>query len=249
MTTARGDSTQPAQSGSSDATHDDGLAAFLRVRPRVFGIAYRMLRCVAEADDIVQDVWLRWQTTDRTVVRDAAAFLATTATRLAINVIQSARSRRETRVGLWMPEPVDTRTEAKSGRERNERLKAGVLLLLEKLSPTERAVYILREAFEYKYGEIARLLQLREANVRQLAARARRHLANGHGTPSDAPEQRRLLAACVAVRRGDMAGLVDLLASHGVSADDAAEVTDAPRPRSGSVAIQDRDLTDRRVAA
>ena len=87
---------------------DDGLSAFLSVRPRLFGIAYRMLGSAAEAEDIVQDVWVRWQTADRSVVRDAAAFLATTATRLAINVMQSARSRRETYVGPWLPEPVDT---------------------------------------------------------------------------------------------------------------------------------------------
>ena len=91
-----------------DQYYDDGLSAFLSVRPRLFGIAYRMLGSAAEAEDIVQDVWVRWQTADRSLVRDAAAFLATTTTRLAINVMQSARSRRETYVGPWLPEPVDT---------------------------------------------------------------------------------------------------------------------------------------------
>src|SRR5262245_52665974 len=86
---------------------DDGLSAFLSVRPRLFAIAYRMLGSAAEAEDVVQDVWVRWQTADRSVVRDAAAFLATTATRLAINVMQSARARRETCVESWLPEPVD----------------------------------------------------------------------------------------------------------------------------------------------
>src|SRR5690349_8654161 len=92
---------------SNTSTGDDGLSAFLTMRPRLFGIAYHMLRSAAEAEDVVQDVWLRWQTTDRTVVRDAAAFLATTTTRLAINVVQSARARRETSAGPWPPEPVD----------------------------------------------------------------------------------------------------------------------------------------------
>src|SRR5690349_3914149 len=86
---------------------DEGLSAFMRVRPRIFALAYRMLGSTAAAEDIVQDVWVRWQTTDRRVVRDPAAFLATTATRLAINVKQSARSRRETYVDSWLPEPVD----------------------------------------------------------------------------------------------------------------------------------------------
>src|SRR5258708_7528148 len=99
---------ETSRSGESKTrTHDDGLSAFMSVRPRLFGIAYRMVGSAAEAEDIVQDVWLRWQTTDRSVVRDAAAFLATTATRLAINVMQSARARRETCVGPWQPEPVD----------------------------------------------------------------------------------------------------------------------------------------------
>ena len=108
--------------------HDDGLSAFLSVRPRLFGIAYRMLGSAAEAEDVVQDVWVRWQTTDRSVVRDAAAFLATTTTRLAINVMQSARSRRETYVGPWLPEPVDTSADPGLGAERGEGLEAGILL-------------------------------------------------------------------------------------------------------------------------
>ena len=100
------------------AIADGGLSAFLSVRPRLFGIACRMLGSAAEAEDIVQDVWVRWQTADRSVVRDAAAFLVTTATRLAINVMQSARARRETYVGRWLPEPADT--SADPGWEPNE---------------------------------------------------------------------------------------------------------------------------------
>ena len=138
---------------------DDGLSTFLSVRPRLFGIAYRMLGSAAEAEDIVQDVWVRWQTTDRSVVRDAAAFLATTTTRLAINVMQSARSRRETYVGPWLPEPVDTSADPGLGAERGEALELGVLVLLEKLSPAERAAYILREAFDYAYRDIADILR------------------------------------------------------------------------------------------
>jgi DNA-directed RNA polymerase specialized sigma24 family protein len=99
MTSANASRTQQTKTN----TCDDGLSAFLRIRPRLFGIAYHMLRNAAEAEDVVQDVWLRWQITDRSVVRDAAAFLATTTKRLAINVMQSARSRRETPVESWLP--------------------------------------------------------------------------------------------------------------------------------------------------
>ncbi len=130
---------------------DDGLSVFANVRPRLFGIAYRMLGSVAEAEDIVQDVWLRWQSTNRRAVETPAAFLATTTTRLCINLLQSASSRRETYIGSWLPEPVDTSSDPEVGAERGEALKRAVLVLLEKLSPTERSAYVLREAFEYSY--------------------------------------------------------------------------------------------------
>jgi RNA polymerase sigma factor (sigma-70 family) len=167
---------------------DDGLSAFLSVRPRLFGIAYRMLGSAAEAEDIVQDVWVRWQTTDRSVVRDTAAFLAT-ATRLAINVIQSARARRETCVGPWLPEPVDTSADPARGAERGEALQFAGLVLL-KLSPTERAAYVLREAFDYPYREIAGILRLQEANTRQLVTRARQRVADGRCATVSSIEQR-----------------------------------------------------------
>ena len=197
---------------------DDGLSTFLSVRPRLFGIAYRMLGSAADAEDIVQDVWVRWQTTDRSVVRDAAAFLATMTTRLVINLMQSARSRRETYVGPWLPDPVDTSADPGLGAERGEALKLGVLILLEKLSPAERAAYILREAFDYAYRDIADILRLQEANARQLVTRARQHVVNGRRRPANAAEQRRLLAAfMVAANSGDVAGLEGLVASDTVS--------------------------------
>ena len=95
--------------------HDDGLSAFASVRPRLFGIAYRMLGSAAEAEDIVQDVWLRWQATNRSVVENPPAFLATTATRMCINFSQSAQSRRETYIGPWLPEPWDTSSDPALG--------------------------------------------------------------------------------------------------------------------------------------
>ena len=195
-------------------TGDDGLSAFLSMRSRLFGIAYRMLGSAAEAEDIVQDVWVRWQTTDRSLVRDAAAFLATTTTRLAINVMQSARSRRETYVGPWWPEPVDTSADPALGAERGEGLEAGIRLLLEKLLPTERAAYILREAFDYPYRDIAKVLRLEEANARQVVTRARQHVAKGRRVPASSTERTRLLGAFIAATQdGDVARLEGLFAS------------------------------------
>jgi RNA polymerase sigma-70 factor (ECF subfamily) len=200
---------------------DDDLSAFMSVRPRLFGIAYRMLRSAADAEDIVQDVWVRWQTADRSVVRDAAAFLATTTTRLAINVIRSARSRRETCAGPWLPEPVDTSANPGLEAERAEGLEAGVLLLLEKLSAKQRAAYILREAFEYAYRDIADILGLQETNVRQLVTRAREHVLGPRRAPVSPAEQRYLLNAFVAAAKiGDLAGLESLFASKVVSRSD-----------------------------
>jgi RNA polymerase sigma factor (sigma-70 family) len=197
---------------SPTRTQDDGLSAFMSVRPRLFGIAYRMLGIAAEAEDVVQDVWIRWQTADRSSVRDAGAFLATTTTRLAINVMQSARSRRERYAGPCQPEPIDTRADPELGAERGEGLEAGILLLLEKLSPTERAAYILREAFDYPYRDIASALRLEEANARQVVTRARQHLANGRKMSANSTEQRRLCGALIAAAQdGDVASLEETL--------------------------------------
>src|SRR5262245_25605199 len=156
---------------------DDGLSVFLSVRCRLFSIAYRMLGSAAEAEDLVQDVWIRWQAADRSSVRDAAAFLATTTTRLAINVMQSARSRRETAAGDWLPESVDHSADPRLQAERGQAVATGLLLLLERLTPIERAAYILREALDYRYREIASVLRLEEANARQVVTRARQHVA------------------------------------------------------------------------
>jgi RNA polymerase sigma-70 factor, ECF subfamily len=197
---------------------DDGLSAFAPVRPRLFGIAYSKLGNAAEAEDIVQDVWLRWQSTNRSVVENPSAFLATTTTRLCINVAQSAHSRRETYTGACLPEPIDTRSDPGLGAERGDALRLAVFVLLEKLSPTERAAYILREAFDYSYRRIADILQREEANIRQLVSRARKHIGDGRRTPVSSGKQRRLLAAFIAAaQKGDMAALEGLIAEDVVS--------------------------------
>src|SRR5207248_5238150 len=175
--------------GVDAAEYDGGLSAFFKARPRLFGIAYRMLGSAAEAEDIVQDAWLRWQTANRSVVENPTAFLATTTTRMCINFAQSAHSRRETYVGPWLPEPVDTSSDPVLGAERGEALGLAILLLLEKLLPTERAAYVLREAFDYSSREIADVLQIEEANARQLVSRARKHIADGRRASASSEEQ------------------------------------------------------------
>ena len=195
--------------------HDDGLSAFAGVRPRLFGIAYHMLGSAAEAEDIVHDVWLRWQSTNRSLVENPPAFLAKTTTRLCINLAQAAHCRRETCVGTWLPEPADAGGDPGLGAERSEALKLAVIVLLEKLSPTERAAYVLREAFDYPYRQIADILQMEEANVRQIVSRARKHIADGRYTPVSSREQRRLLNAFMAAaRKGDMGELEGLFAER-----------------------------------
>ena len=209
---------------------DDGLLAFFNVRPRLFGIAYRMLGSAAEAEDIVQDVWLRWQSTNRSAVENPPAYLATTTTRLCINLSQSAHTRRETYIGTWLPEPVDTSSDPGLGAERGEALKLAVLILLEKLSPTERAAYVLREAFDYSYHQIADILQMEEANVRQLVSRSRKHIADGRRTPVSSDEQRRLLEAFIdAAQKADMAALESLFTEDVVSTSDGGGIVRAAR--------------------
>ncbi|MFC7529748.1 RNA polymerase sigma-70 factor [Actinoplanes sp. GCM10030250] len=199
---------------SADLTDLDNAAeVFTACRPRLFGIAYRMLSSAAEAEDLVQDVWLRWQSADRGVVKNPAAFLATTTTRLAINALQSARARRETYIGPWLPEPVDTSADPYLGAERGEALEFAALMLMEKLTPNERAAYVLREAFDYSYGQIAEVLQSTEPAVRQLVSRARKHVTGERRAAVSAGAQKELLATFItAARSGDMGALEKLFA-------------------------------------
>ncbi|MFI8219249.1 RNA polymerase sigma factor SigJ [Streptomyces sp. NPDC085932] len=208
------DQRHPLTDGALDAAAD----TFERLRPRLFGIAYRVLGSVSEAEDVVQDVWVRWQDSDRSAVRDHGAFLARIATRLAINVAGSARVRREAYVGPWLPEPVDTGVDPQVGAERGEALELAVLLVLERLNPVERAAYVLREAFDYGYDEIADMLQLSQANTRQVVSRARRRLSAERREPVDPSRHRRLLEAFVAAaRHGDVAALEQVLSADVVA--------------------------------
>ena len=216
--------------GRHHEVRDTDVAEFLDVRPQLFGIAYRMLGSVAEAEDIVQDAWIRWQGTDRREVHNPAAYLTTTTTRLAINASSAARIRRETYIGPWVPEPVDTSHDPALGAERAEALELAVLLLLEKLSPTERAVYVLREAFDYSYRQVAEVLEMSEANARQLARRARQALESERSAPATPAVRRRLLEAFVAAaRNGDLATLEQIFTDDVVARPDGGGRVHAAR--------------------
>jgi RNA polymerase sigma-70 factor (ECF subfamily) len=224
---------------SSGANLASAVGAFNEARPRLFGIAYRMLGSVAEAEDIVQEAWLRWQQTDRTVVRNPAGFLTTVTTRLAINTAESARVRREQYVGPWLPEPVDTGADPSLGAENAEALESAVLLLLEKLGPEQRAAYILRQAFDYPYDQIAEILATSPANARQLVSRAQKHVESGRREAVDPTKHRELLEAFVAAARdGDVKRLEEVLSAEVVSTTDGAGV--APRAARRPVIGRDK---------
>lgn len=215
--------------GARMVTADDDLSTFLSVRARLFRTASRMLGSTAAAEDVVQDAWIRWQSTNRSAVRDSTAFLRTTAVRLAINVRQSAHSRREVWAGQWLPEPIAPEPEQLVHAERADALMLGMLVLLDSLSSAERVAYVLREACDYSYRDIANLLDLREASARQLVRRARLHLAQSLMTPAPAEDHERatrmkhradvthaqlLAALSAAAQAGDARALIELLATE-----------------------------------
>lgn len=215
---------------------DHAATVFDSLRPRLFGIAYRMLGSVADAEDMVQDAWLRWQGADRDAVRNPEAFLATVITRLSINSITSARARRERYVGPWLPEPLDTSADPAVGAERAALVDIAVLVLLERLTPYERAVFVLREAFDYPYRQIAEIVEVSESHARQLGKRAREHVKSGRREAVGRDERDRLLRVFLAAAySGDLEGLESLLAGSVVAvADGGGKVTAARVPVRGA---------------
>ena len=196
----------------------EAAADFESIRSRLFGIAYQILGGVADAEDVVQDVWIRWQGADRARVHDRIAFLVTVTTRVALNMATSARARREVCVGGSPPERGVASADPAVRAERSEAVGLAVHLLIERLSPVERAVYVLREAFDYPFRDIADVLGISEANARQLAHRARRHLAEQRPHPVDPAERDGFLGAFLdSARAGDMARLLDVLTRAVVS--------------------------------
>lgn len=189
---------------------------FVRLRPRLRGIAYRMLGSAADAEEVVQDAWLRWHQTERAGVDNAEAWLVSVTTRLAIDRLRAAQSRREDYVGFWLPEPIltDAPHSPEQMLERADDISVAFLMVLERLTPESRAAFLLREVFEADYGEIATALGKSEAAVRQLVHRARVQVKDGRARrPVPADEQRRLLQAFAdAAANGDIAGLKAVLA-------------------------------------
>jgi RNA polymerase sigma-70 factor, ECF subfamily len=183
---------------------------FDRQRPLLFSIAYRMLGSVMDAEDVVQEAFLRWQRAPRTEVRSPKAYLSAVVTRLCIDQLRSARARREEYVGPWLPEPLPTEPDTAAI---DESLSMAFLVLLESLNPTERAVFLLREVFDYDYEEISRLVGKSEANCRQIARRARDSVAARRPRFESSPEQEERLVGSFleASLGGDMEGLVSLL--------------------------------------
>ncbi|MFD9002354.1 RNA polymerase sigma-70 factor [Streptomyces sp. NPDC059582] len=189
---------------------------FQELRSLLFSIAYRILGGVSEAEDAVQETWLRYETSPAHV-RSARAFLSATVTRISIDVLRSARVRREEYVGQWLPEPLltDPYEDPERSAELADSVSMAALLLLERLSPLERAVFVLREVFGFGFPEIASAVGRSEAACRQLAVRARRHMDEGRPRFEAARGEREELASRFfdALRDGDVAGLRELLAA------------------------------------
>jgi RNA polymerase sigma-70 factor (ECF subfamily) len=192
------------------------VAAFEAQRPRLKRLAYRMLGSVSEAEDVVQDAWLRWDRAGETAL-DPAAWLAQTTTRLCLDRLKSARARRETYVGPWLPEPL-IEEEPVDPLERAEDVSVAFLLALERLSPLERAVFLLHDVFDQDYGQVATALGRDEAACRQLASRARGHLKEARPRYSVPQDQAMRLAAAFmnASASNDFSALGELLAEDAV---------------------------------
>jgi len=221
---------------------DDHLAAFTDHKPRVFGIAYRMLGSVADAEDMVQETFLRWQKRDRADIKSAEAWLTTVVTRLCINHLKLARVQREEYVGPWLPEPIiaENAIEPRENAEQAESLSIALLVILETLSPTERAVYLLRDVFGYEFAEVARIVKKSEANCRQLLSRARQRVAERQPRfKSTADQQKRLVAAFLeATNQGNVAGLMAILSEDVTFVVDGGLEPGAPRqPIVGSDSV------------
>jgi RNA polymerase sigma-70 factor, ECF subfamily len=206
--------------------------AFAACRPRLLGIAYGLLGELTEAEDVVQDAWLRWHQADRGEVRNAEAFLVTVTTRLALDRLRSARARREAYVGPWLPEPLVTDPETPESKAiEAERLSLALLGALERLNPVERAVLVLRDVFDLEYAEIADVLEKTPSNVRQIAVRAREHAGDVTRRREVGEEERQRLtvAFLAAAASGDMDAVRELLAADAIMYTDGGGVVNAAR--------------------
>ncbi len=204
---------------------------FAELRPRLVRLAYRMLGSVTDAEDIVQDSWLRWLATDRASVREPAAFLRTVVTRLCLNELKSARRRRESYVGSWLPEPIFDPEDGDAADD----ITMPLMLALERLSPLERAAFLLHDVFGMSFDEISSAIGREAAACRKLASRARAHVTEARPRFAVGKEEGLKLAAAffTASRTGDMASLQALLSEDVVVYADGGKVTTSQRPHIG----------------
>lgn len=210
----------------------------MQQRPRLFGLAYRMLGSVMDAEDVVQDAFVRWSEADRGEVREPSAFLATLVARRCIDELRSARRRRESYTGPWLPDPLVE--DPAAAAERNESVGVAFLLLLERLGPVERAVFVLREVFDYSYSEIGAIVGRNAVACRQIMSRARQAIGGEQARDRPHSEQTAELVArfVQAVNDGDLQQLLDILAGDAVLlADGGGVVTAARKPILGAQSV------------
>ncbi|GAA1749796.1 RNA polymerase sigma-70 factor [Streptomonospora arabica] len=227
----------PDRGTDRDDGADPATAAFVAHRNLLFTVAYELLGSAADAEDVLQETWLRWVGVDLAEVRDRRAYLVRITTRQALTRLRTLGRRRETYVGPWLPEPLLTAPDVAEDVELAESISTAMLLVLETLTPTERAVFVLREVFDFGYGEIAHALGKSGPAVRQIAHRARSHVAARRPRGAASPEETRTVTAAFqrAVETGDLQGLVDLLAPDVVALADGGGVKQAlPRPITGA---------------
>ena len=221
---------------------DDATREFDRLRPRLQGIAYRMLGSVAEAEDIVQDVWLRWHAAAREAIDNAEAWLVAVTTRHSIDRLRAAKVQREHYIGIWLPEPQITEPPAtpEEVTEHADDVSVAFLMLLERLTPEARAAFLLREVFDADYPEVATIIGKTEAACRQLVSRAKAQLREARPRPSVPREtHRRLLHTFArAIELGDFAAIHAMLAQDAtLVGDGGGHVQSFPKPLIGGKRI------------
>ncbi|UPG87482.1 RNA polymerase sigma-70 factor [Luteibacter aegosomatis] len=221
----------------------DATATFTALRPRLHGIAYRMLGSVAESEDLVQDIWLSWHGTDPSSIDNAEAWLVAATTRRAIDRLRSARARREHYVGIWLPEPVltDEGTTPEDLEELASDVSVAFLTLLERLAPEARAAFLLREVFDTDYADIARMLGKSEAACRQLVHRAKAQVQDGRPRSTVTARERHpvlMRRFASALASGDLHAIRDMLAGDAVlMSDGGGKVNSFPEPMVGGARI------------
>ncbi|QYN36199.1 RNA polymerase sigma-70 factor [Pseudonocardia sp. DSM 110487] len=222
---------------SEDDRPDAATAAFLAHRNLLFTVAYEMLGSAADAEDVLQETWLRWAGVDLDTVQDKRAYLVRITSRQALTRLRTLGRRKESYVGSWLPEPLLTTPDVAEDVELADSVSMAMLLVLETLAPTERAVFVLREVFDLPYEEIADAVDKTPAAVRQIAHRARAHVAarRPRGTVSPAATRDALEAFRRAVETGDLQQLIDLLAPDVVLVGDGGGLKQAvPKPVVGA---------------